>query len=67
MPLTLQSSGFPQADVMSKSCALRWQIFQRLDHSPEKVNVKYWTLTNGCIIRSSDCQSLNVRDMGLPL
>ena len=30
-------------------------------------NVKYWTLTNGCEIRSSDCQSLNVRDMGLPL
>ena len=28
--------------------------------------VKYWTLSNGCIIRSSDCQSLYVRDTGLP-
>ena len=30
-------------------------------------DVKYWTLTNGCIIRSNDCQSSNLRDMGLPL
>ena len=28
--------------------------------------VKYWTLSSGCIIRSSDCQSLYVRDTGLP-
>ena len=26
-------------------------------------NVKYWTLTIGCIC-SNDCQSSNVRDMG---
>ena len=31
------------------------------------INIKYWTLTNGCIIRSNDCQSSNVRDMGLLL
>ena len=31
------------------------------------LNVKYWTLTNGCIIHCSECQSLSVRDTGLPL
>ena len=38
MPVTLQSSRITQADVMSKSRALQWQIFQSLDHSPENVN-----------------------------
>ena len=30
------------------------------------INVKYWTQSNSCVIRSSDCQSSNVRDMRLP-
>ena len=45
-----------------KSC---WHFFNFQLQFHVTYFVKYWTLTNGCMIRSSDCQSINVRDMRL--